>query len=123
MRFLLALITLIAGVAHFANSPGFVRIMPAWLPRGWDYPIVWVTGVCEISATFGLLFPSVKLRRVTGFALVAFFIAVFPANIQAALEPSRMDAPAWATWARLPLQFVLIAWAYRYARLPRAARA
>lgn len=116
LRFLLALITAMAGVGHFVNAAGFVRIMPKLLPRAWDYPLVYFTGVCELAATAGLLIPPLRLRRITGWALVAFFIAVFPANIQAALDPSRMDAPAWATLARLPFQILLIAWAYRYTR-------
>jgi uncharacterized membrane protein len=75
---------------------------------------VYFTGVCEIAGAIGLCFPG--LRKPAALALMVFFVAVFPANVQAALEPSRMDAPAWATWARLPFQALLVWWAYRYTR-------
>jgi uncharacterized membrane protein len=44
--------------------------------------------------------------------LIAVLIAVYPANVYMALEPARFGLPAWALYARLPLQFVLIAWAW-----------
>jgi uncharacterized membrane protein len=47
-------------------------------------------------------------RRVSlaAFWLLATLAAVYPANIQMALHPERHRAfPAWALWARLPLQF------------------
>ena len=57
-------------------------------------------------------------------ALVALLIAVYPANVyQALYHPELVDPPAWmgqpsqaALWVRLPVQFVLVYWAWRYTR-------
>jgi uncharacterized membrane protein len=114
LRILLSLLVGFAGVSHFVRPLFFVRIMPSYLPRSWDYPLVYFTGICEIAGAIALQVPV--LRRPAAIALMAFFVAVFPANVQAALEPERMNAPAWAAWARLPLQAALIWWASRYAR-------
>lgn len=114
LRYLLAAMVAFAGVMHFVQPLGFVKIMPAALPRAWDYPLVYFTGICEIAGGIGLLVPMT--RRAAGFSLVVFFVCVFPANIQAALEPARMGISPAAAWGRLPFQFLLIAWAYRYAK-------
>ena len=50
-------------------------------------------------------------------------MAVFPANLHMAMNEVLIDgeivAPAWALWLRLPLQAVLIAWAFCYTRPSR----
>jgi uncharacterized membrane protein len=46
---------------------------------------------------------------------IALLVAVFPANINMAVNELPLGTkavPPWALWARLPLQLVLIAWAY-----------
>jgi uncharacterized membrane protein len=55
------------------------------------------------------------LRRAAGIGLIALYLAVFPANINMAVNNIALGAdpvPTWALWARLPLQVVFIAWAY-----------
>jgi uncharacterized membrane protein len=110
---------IMVGVVHFVGPEPFVRIMPKALPRRLDLPLVYLSGVFEILGGVGLLVPRAK--RAAAWGLVALYVCVFPANIQAALEPERMSAPAWATWARLPFQLVFILWALRYARTPQRA--
>jgi uncharacterized membrane protein len=46
---------------------------------------------------------------------MALLVAVFPANIYAALHGMQLAGhvvPAWLLWLRLPLQPLLIAWVY-----------
>ena len=65
----------------------------------------------------GLLVPA--MRRWAAWGLVALLIAVFPANVNMAvhrLSFGRYPVPSWALWARLPLQAVLIAWAWSFTR-------
>jgi uncharacterized membrane protein len=106
------------GIAHFAAPAPFVAIMPAWLPRSWDLPLVLLSGAFEVLGGAGLLVPGARRRAAWG--LCVLYICVFPANLQAALEPERMNVPAWAAWARLPFQALFIAWAYRYTKRPRS---
>jgi uncharacterized membrane protein len=56
-----------------------------------------------------------RTRRAAAWGLIALFVAVFPANVNMAvneLPPGTTTVPAWALWARLPLQIVFIVWAY-----------
>lgn len=112
LRVLLATTMVIIGVLHFANPGPFVRIVPAALPA----PQLWVylSGAAEVG--LGLLLGWDKTQRLAAFGLIALFVAVFPANVNMAVNDIQLDPasplPTWALWARLPLQAVLIAWAW-----------
>jgi uncharacterized membrane protein len=74
--------------------------------------LVEVSGVAELAGAVGVLIPGT--RRLAGKGLIALLLAVFPANINIALNPDRFKQfPAWALWARLPLQFAAIALVWR----------
>ena len=99
----------VIGALHFLDEEFFVRIVPKALP----YPrvLVGISGVCEIGLGIALLIP--KTRKLAGYGLIALYLAVFPANINMVVHPELGgDVPLWALWVRLPLQFVLIAWAW-----------
>lgn len=97
------------GITHFTNPGPFVKIMPEVLPAKLE--LVWISGAIEIL--LGLLLLPKTTRRFAALNLVLLFIAVFPANINMAVNEIQLDPenplPVWAMWARLPLQFVLIA--------------
>lgn len=107
-RTVLAVLFVAAGVLHFV-SPGFyARIVPPFVP--WSLGAVYISGLAEIIGGLGLLVS--RTRGLAGVWLIALLIAVFPANIYMALTPDRFGLAAWVLYARLPLQFVLIAWAW-----------
>ncbi len=115
LRILLALSMIIAGTLHLVIPDPFVKIVPAFLP----YPLalVYISGIFEILGGVGLLVPLVSQAAAWG--LIALFIAVFPANINMAVNHIQMDGIPDSDalrWGRLPLQAVLIAWAWWYTR-------
>ena len=64
-----------------------------------------VSGVAEIAGGAAVLHP--RGRRLARWWLLATLAAVYPANVGMARNPQRHPRiPAWALWARLPLQFV-----------------
>lgn len=109
--YLLALLFSFAGVMHFVKPDIFMRAMPAYLP--YQLELVFISGAFEILGGVGLLAPYPKLRRAAGFGLIALLVAVFPANINMALNPQLFKeiAPI-VLYGRLPLQLVLILWVY-----------
>lgn len=78
-----------------------------------------VSGVAELACASGLLHP--KTRTAAAAATALLFVAVFPGNVQMALDGGGDRVPAWAAWARLPLQIPLVWWAARVATTRRSA--
>lgn len=99
-----------AGVAHFRSPEPFVRIVPDWLPA--HRALVFISGFFEILGGTGLLVP--RTRRAAAWGLIALYIAVFPANVNMAVKniPFNGQHHPILLWMRLPLQAVLIAWAW-----------
>lgn len=115
LRGVLAVCMVIAGILHFAQSEPFIRIVPDFLPA--PAALVYISGVIEIMLGIGLLVPMT--RQVSAWGLVALFIAVYPANLNMAInhiEIAGIPDTWWFQAIRLPFQFVLIAWAYWYTR-------
>ncbi|NDJ19201.1 hypothetical protein [Myxacorys almedinensis] len=114
LRIILSIALIIVGSAHFIKPDQFARIVPPPFP---PFASVYISGVFEILGGIGLLIPSVSVAAAWG--LIALFIAVFPANIYMALHNIKLEGIPQNQalyWGRLPLQAVLIAWAYWYTR-------
>lgn len=105
---------LAAGVNHFRSPRFYEAIVPPSLqPR--KRAVVQLSGVAEIAGGAGVLLRPT--RRAAGLGLVALLAAVFPANIYMAREPERFGKlPRWALYARLPLQPLMMIWAWRATR-------
>jgi uncharacterized membrane protein len=117
LRGVLAVAIIIVGITHFTHTDQFVRIVPPQLPA--PASLVYVSGVFEILGGIGLLIPIASVAAAWG--LVALFVAVFPANINQAINSIPIDGiPHYPLlyWFRLPFQAVLIAWAWWYTRNP-----
>lgn len=97
-----------AGLMHFAIPRTYEAIVPQSLPA--KRAIVYASGVAEILGGAGVM--SDRTRRAASWWSVATLLAVFPANVQMALNPDRYRRiPRAALLARLPLQGLAIAWA------------
>jgi len=102
---------ILAGTLHFIAPAFYLRIMPSWLPRHRE--LVAASGAAEIAGGLALMCPDAVVRRAGGRFTIATLIAVFPANVNMALDAERFadvpGAPA-SLYARLPFQLVFIAW-------------
>jgi uncharacterized membrane protein len=103
-----------SGVNHFV-SPRFYRaIVPPRLQHE-AKRVVDVSGVAEVVGGIGVLLP--RTRRPAGLGLIALLAAVFPANLYMARTPERFHRiPRWALYARLPLQPLMMWWAWSATR-------
>lgn len=106
-----------SGFLHLVRPEPYARIVPPALGS----PSFWVlaSGVAELAVAALLLPP--RTRRLGATACIVLLVAVSPANVHAALEGGYQgfrppfDSAA-AAWLRLPLQLVLIWWAWRVRR-------
>jgi uncharacterized membrane protein len=112
----LAAFYLFAGTMHFVKPRAYEATVPDALPLHGE--IVAVSGVAEIAGGLALL--DRRTAPWAGWWLIALLIAVFPANVNMAVNAKRFrQVPETLLWVRLPIQAVLIAWVWRAA--PRRA--
>lgn len=109
-----------AGANHFAN-PGFYEpLVPDWVPGS---PSFWNVASGAVEMACGALLVSRRTERVGAIATFVTLLAVYPANIQQALDggADHLDGfagTAAAAWIRLPFQLPLLAWAWHHTRRP-----
>lgn len=99
-----------AGISHFRKPEFFLKITPKWVPS--PEKINSIVGAIEIILGLALLF-SVT-RHYAAIGIIALLIAVFPANIYHFREAQRKGKGIIATLIRLPIQGLLIYWAYGF---------
>lgn len=117
-RGILAVSIIVVGITHFLKPTEYAKIVPPQFPN--PVELVYISGFFEILGGIGLTIPFVSVAAAWG--LILLFIAVFPANIYLAIhseiEIEGIPHSPIMYWVRLPLQAVLIAWAWWYTRKP-----
>lgn len=77
--------------------------------------MVFLSGVAEVLCALLLLFPAT--RRVGAWAVIALLIAVFPANMQMLIDYKEAgNSKTWIAILRMPIQLMLIWWAYIFTK-------
>lgn len=103
---------------HVARPELFLPMIPDWVPGEREALHHAATAAEGVSAA---LLWNRRTRRLGGAAAALTFLAVFPANVDAAVRGGYRGAPGWlstraAAIARLPLQVPLVWWAHRVFR-------
>ncbi len=113
-----------AGVMHFAKPDFFEAIVPDWFPSA--TAANQVSGAAEIVLGLGMIAP--QTRRISALGLIALTIAVFPANVDMAVnqvEVKPVDGKMTRSvgtsngpqnWIRLPMQLPLLWWLWSESR-------
>jgi uncharacterized membrane protein len=114
----LATLFVVVGTTHFLKPDLFDSIVPRALP-GPARAYTVGSALVEFTLAFGLIRRST--RRMAGYGAAAFFVAVFPANVQMALDGGMLGkagllGSGTAAWARLPLQVPLVGLAWQIGR-------
>lgn len=110
-KYILAFLLVVAGILHFVKPKFYLKIMPSYLPG--HYSLVILSGIAEIICGILLLFPATE--NLAAYLTIALLIAVFPANIEMTRKYYvRKKKGLWFTLLRLPLQFLMIFWAYQF---------
>jgi uncharacterized membrane protein len=103
----LAVLFVFTGSTHFTGMKHDYAAMvpPPFTGQLW---VIYVTGVLEIAGAIGLLVP--RTRKLAGICLLLLLLALFPANVYAALNDVQFrGAPPTDIWLRGIIQAVLLA--------------
>jgi len=111
-----------SGLNHFGNPEFYLPMLPPYIPYHRD--LVYLSGLAEVVLGVAVLIP--RTRNLAAWGIILLLIAVFPANLHVALH----DVPLFGgqqglgiwNWVRLPLQGVLILWAWWYTEPFRTTR-
>lgn len=109
--YVMALLYILTGMNHFRKPRMYYKIIPPYLP----YPkfINIISGLSEIIFAVLLLFPAAT--NFAAWGIIVLLILVFPANLfMFQNKDASFGLPKWMLFLRLPLQFVLVLWAYHY---------
>ena len=109
----LAAIFATSGVLHFAHPRPYERMVPRLLPR--QRELVYASGAAELMCAAGLIHP--RTRSLAALASAGLLVAVFPANVQMAVDVCQSQRRGPVAKAvvvgRLPLQLPMIRVAWR----------
>lgn len=115
LKFVLGVFFIVGGTNHFRDPAFYLQMMPDYLPAPGF--LVQLSGVTEMLAGVMLLVP-----RVSGWGarfIVAHLVVFLLVHVWMVQHPERFPAiPVAGLWVRIVVQFVLIAWALWFARLP-----
>lgn len=107
----MALLYFLAGINHFRTPHFYIKIIPPFFSN--PKFINTISGIAEIALAIFLCIPQTS--GLSAWGIILLLIAVFPANIYMyANEEASLGFPKWARLIRLPLQVLLILWAYHY---------
>ena len=111
----MAVFIIFTGFAHFKYQKGMAMMIPTIFPA--KIFLVYLTGILEIAAGIGLMFPAT--RELTALLLILFFVIIFLANINSSkkhinLFKADFTGPGmeYLYKERLPMQVILIAWTW-----------
>ncbi len=106
----------VSGVIHLAHPTTFTSIVPHFLP--FPTALVYASGVAELVCAYGLW----RRQRWAGLAAAALLLAIWPANLQAAITAQQGHdlRDMVVSWVRFPLQIPLIWFALQSGRSKNA---
>ena len=116
LLWVMAAFYIFGGLMHFARPDYYMPMMPPYLP--WHAALIFLSGVAELGLGVAVLVPA--FRSAAAWGIIVLLIAIFPANLHIALHNvpvfGAAEGAGILNWVRLPLQGVLILWAWWYTR-------
>lgn len=109
--YLMAILYILAGLNHFRKPGMYIKIIPPFFKNPKLINII--SGAAEII--LGILLMISSTSHLAAWGIIALLIAIFPANLYMFQnKKASFGLPKWILFVRLPLQIVLIFWAYLY---------
>ena len=111
--YVMGIICAILGILHFTNTGFYRPLMPKFMPA--HDLLIYLSGVAEIILGIGVLFP--QSRNLALWGIILMLIVFLIVHINMLFPSNRLGVPLWVLSLRIPLQFVLIYWAYMNIKL------
>lgn len=108
--FIMAFLYVFAGISHFRKPKFFLAITPKWVP--FPEMVNLLIGVVEIA--LGVLVVFTTTRSFASWSIIILLILVFPANVYHFQKALQKKKAVLLTLIRLPVQLVLLYWAYSF---------
>ncbi len=108
--YVMASLYVVAGLFHFVKPQMYEGIIPPYLPN--PRALVLLSGFFEVAFGVGLLFE--ETREFAAWGIILMLLAFLPAHVYMLQSEKFRKVPRWALWVRIPLQFLLMYWAYQF---------
>lgn len=110
-QYLLGLLFILGGVNHFRKPKLYERIIPLYIPA--HSSLVLFSGIIEMI--FGFMLITQESQQIGAWGIISILIIFIPVHIfMIQNEKASLKIPKWLLIIRLPLQFILMYWAYLY---------
>lgn len=107
----MGILYVLAGLNHFRNPRMYEKIIPPYLPN--PKLLNYLSGIAEIILGIGVCIPL--LSKFSAWGIIALLIAVFPANLYMFTnKKAGFGLSKTILLIRLPIQILLMIWAYFY---------
>lgn len=114
--YVMAVFYILAGINHFRKPDVYYKIIPPFLTN--KKFINEISGLLEIMFGIYLFIPI--FSNLAAISIIILLALIFPANIYMLInEKASLGFPKWLLYLRLPIQFILMFWAYQYADFTR----
>lgn len=112
----MVILYVISGLAHFIMPDFYLKLMPDWLPQ--RSTLLYLTGALEIG--LALLMLRDKYQKLAANLIILMLLAfLFLIHIPQTIEFYNSGNDAFmVSVIRLPIQILLIFWAWSYTRKP-----
>nr|AGC72298.1 hypothetical protein [uncultured bacterium A1Q1_fos_1093] len=107
LTFLFGAFMVFAGISHFLKPAMFLPFIPDFLPRE---AVNYLAGIAEIVIGIGVFIP--KFRSLATLGILIMMLIFLPLHIIDVFKEHPAIGSHQAALVRLPLQFVLIFWAW-----------
>lgn len=105
-----------AGINHFVKPEFYMKAMPHYVP--FHSVCVIFSGICEVL--LALLLISNRTRKVAAWLIISMLVVFFTIHIQMLVDSlDNDDVMFWVAIIRIPIQFILIWWAWLYTKNPQ----
>ena len=107
LTLLFGALMMVAGIAHFTKPATFLPFIPDFMPKT---AINYAVGIIEIALSLSVYAPQYRTQAAQG--IFFLMIAFLPLHIADVFKEIPAIGSHQAALIRLPIQFVLIGWAW-----------